>query len=103
MSVLINAIQSTLMDRYVVNLCGNISQLSAPVCLVETCFFASNIHDADYWGGVEQRLQEFQRYKGRKNVKVVLICAEITLLRMRPKHRKLLLDAIDVLTVTDPY
>lgn len=103
MSVLINAIQSTLMDRYAVKLCGNISELSAPVCFVETCFFASNIHDADYWGGVEQRLQEFQKYKDTRNVKVVLICAEITLLRMLPKHRKLLLDAIDVLTVTDPY
>lgn len=103
MAVLIDSIQATLMDRYSVKVCGNISELSAPVCFVETCFFASNIHDADYWGGVEQRLNEFQKYKDARNVKVVLICAEITLLRMLPKHRKLLLDAIDVLTVTDPY
>ena len=103
MSILIDSIQACLMDRYAVRLCHETSALSAPLCLAETCYFVSNIHDADYWGAVEHRLHEFQEYKAAYNIKVVLICAELTLLRMLPKHRQLLLDAVDVLTITDPY
>ena len=103
MSVLIDSIRACLMDRYAIRLCDDFSELSAPVCLAETCFFTSDIDDADYWGAVEHRLHEFREYKDAHNIKVVLICAELTLLRMLPKHRQLLLDAVDVLTITDPY
>ena len=103
MSVLIDSIRACLMDRYAIRLCDDFSELSAPVCLAETCFFTSDIDDADYWGAVKHRLHEFQKYKDARNIKVVLICAELTLLRMLPKHRKRLLDAVDILTITDPY
>ena len=103
MSVLVNAIQANLMTRYSINRCSDIKALSASVCLTETCFFVSNITDPDYLGALEHRLHQFRQYKDATKTDVILICAELSLFKMPLKHRKLLLDAVDVLAVTDPY
>ncbi|MXZ00293.1 hypothetical protein F4Y93_06460 [Candidatus Poribacteria bacterium] len=54
MSVLIDSIRACLMGHYAIRLCDDFSELSAPVCFAETCFFTSDINDADYWGAVHQ-------------------------------------------------
>lgn len=103
MSVLVNAIQSCLNERYRINLIDDTSAINAPLCLTETCFFVSNIIEKDYLGGLERRLEEFEARKKEMNFKSVLICAEMSLIRMLPKHREKLLNSIDALYVTDPY
>jgi glycosyltransferase involved in cell wall biosynthesis len=103
MSVFINAIESMLKRCYQINVCGEISELSAPVCLVETCWFMSNIHDKNYWGAVEDRLHRFKLDKQESGRKVMLLNAELSPFRLPGKHRDLLLEVVDVWVVTDPY
>ena len=103
MSVLVNAIQATLMHRYKIKVCSELADLNAPVCLVETCWFTSNIHDADYIGAVEERIQAFKAHKAETGMHTILICAELSLLRLLPRLQKALLETIDLVTVTVPY
>ena len=103
MSVLVNAMESALMSRYQVNVCKDETELTSDICIVETCWFLSNIHDADYWGGVEHRLHTFNEAKKKSGRKVILVVAELSPFRIPGKHLKLLVDAIDVWAVTVPY
>ena len=103
MSVLVNAIQASLMRRYKVNVCSNISELVSPVCLVETCWFTSNIHDPDYLGVLEKRIQKFKAHKEETGINTILLCAELSLLRLLPRLQESLLETIDVVGVTVPY
>lgn len=103
MSVLVNAIQSCLSDRYRINVIDDIADIDSDFCLTETCFFVSNIKESDYVGALDRRLEDFEALKREKNFRSVLICAEMSLVRMLPKHREKLLESIDAIYVTDPY
>ena len=103
MSVLIDAIRSCLMDRYVVNVCTSLSQLSGKICIVETCFFTSNIEDEDFLGAVKSRIEQLRTKREKEGIFVVLLCAEMTFHRLRPEAQRLLLKSLDAFMVTDPY
>ena len=103
MSVLVDSVRACLMNRYEVNICTSVSQLTGRICIVETCFFLSNIQEEDYLQAVKKRIECLKITSEKENIFVVLFCAEMSFHRLRPWAQRMLLDFIDAFMVTDPY
>ena len=102
MSVFVNAIRASLGHRYKVNLCTDMSQLTAPICMVESCFFITNIVNEEYNKGVARKLEEMKKIKEAGTV-VIYLCAEMSFIRLLPHQQEMLLEAVSAFTVTCPY
>lgn len=104
MAVLLNGILSTLKARYDINTYDKVEDLSAPLCIVEPCFFCANSgRVGEDRKSIDEHLDAFAKARAKLGFKSVLFTAEKSLLRIRNAHRATLLSMMDGLYVTCPY
>lgn len=105
MACLINSIRACLLTKWDVNICTDISEVKAPVVIIDACWFSlPHIQDKTKIESEKERMNKYFEWRSANpESSSVLLCAEKTIFRWLPSTRKSLVENVNALGVTCPY